>query len=160
MRLKMCTTTQSFGCALRRTHMQQRYKLLLCHIPKITFLHWNDYSSFFKQTYKDIARPTAQISVSWPNPKQWQMIHTTTSIWLWRKDTHILTIIAIWTTAMGKTDLNEGDCFNRISRSLVIWWFQISSQINFVLGTKIMPLIIFLIADCTSLLIVINCILL
>ena len=82
------------------------------------------------------------------------------SIWWRHHCTCIPTIITIWTTEMGNTDLNECNCFNGISRSLVISWFQISSQIIFVLGTKILPLNIFLIADCNSLMIVINCILL
>ena len=53
----------------------------------------------FQHSYKNIERHTAHTVVSWPNPKQWVIVHTSDLMMIIRQSINILSII---TTGMGK----------------------------------------------------------
>ena len=53
----------------------------------------NHLSKISVRNYKNIEGYTAHIIVSWPNPKQWQMGHTSNLMMMMRSSTGILTIV-------------------------------------------------------------------
>ena len=54
-----------------------------------TIIMTNDAAvSFWRNTDKNIVRHTAHTIVSWPNPKQWLMIHTSGLMMMIRSSTH------------------------------------------------------------------------
>ena len=57
------------------------------------FGFWANTIILLSSDHKTIERHTAHTIVSWPNPKPWQMGHTSDLMMILKRSTHILTII-------------------------------------------------------------------